>query len=58
MKIYDAEVQTAKIYYDNMSESGFIRLEINYIITVQVSHVLWHGTFGRHREVIKLQYHV
>ena len=58
MKIYDAQVQTSKIRYDNMSESGFIRLEINYIITAQESHVLWPGTSGSHRKVIKLQHYV
>ena len=58
MKIYDAQVQTAKIHYDNMSESSFIRLKINYIITTQESPVLCHGTCGRHRKVFKLEHHV
>ena len=49
MEIYDAQVQTAKIHYDNMSESSFIRVKINYIKTTQESSVVMELLVGTER---------
>ena len=43
MKIYDQQGQAAPIHYDNMSESGFIRKEINYAITAPEPLVFCRG---------------